>query len=115
MKITDETPIGNAINIFVDRLTSEIEEYRNTNFPNLPKTERVEVRTGQKYAKLIGDRSIWGFIALKNGVNKGVVVEKGDILKAAGWVSPAKWTRGNIYENPKLGVHYSIYGPNYRL
>ena len=55
--------------------------------------QKVEIITGKKFAKIaVGyvsneGRSVYCFIDLSNG----------DILKAAGWKSPAKGKRGSIF------------------
>jgi hypothetical protein len=37
----------------------------------------------------------------------------GDLLKAAGWNSPAKHARGNIFEMNSWKGSFSPYGPTY--
>ena len=75
-------------------------------------------KVGQKYIKIItcdngNDRSVWGFINKSNPNFK-----EGDILKAAGWKTPAlNKARGNLldlniknYCDPNS---MRIYGPDY--
>jgi hypothetical protein len=53
----------------------------------------LEVEVGNKYLKVITNRSVHSFICLKDTGK----FAKGDILKAASWRSPAKnFPRGNI-------------------
>jgi len=83
--------------------------------------------SGRKYLKLVtgafgeGQTSVWGFIAKsdfevdskrKTGPSK-IVFKEGDLLKAAGWRTPAlNAPRGNIFdENYK--VQWT--GPNYLI
>jgi hypothetical protein len=47
-----------------------------------------------------------------DGVNKGVPVKKGDLMKPAGWQSPAKHSRGNIFEGTDK---WEYYGPTYLI
>ena len=54
-------------------------------------------KNGRKFIKIIRDNSVWGFVAKKDGVHKGLPMKSGDVLKAAGWSAPAKHTRGNIF------------------
>lgn len=55
---------------------------------------RVEI--GKKYVKIITKSSVWGFI-VKDHTDKKF--SKGDILKAAGYSSPARnASRGNILD-----------------
>ena len=56
---------------------------------------KIEVSEGQKYIKIISDRSVWGFI-VKTDTDK--LFQKGDILKPAGWAAPARnKPRGNVF------------------
>ena len=61
---------------------------------------------GSKYLKIITEKSVWGFINLKNKNFKD-----GDILKAAGWRAPAlNKPRGNIFND---NYEISWTGPKY--
>lgn len=56
----------------------------------------LEVKYGQKYIKIISDRSVWGFIVNTDNDKK---FKKGDILKAAGYNAPARnAARGNVFD-----------------
>jgi hypothetical protein len=58
--------------------------------------DNIEVRTGQKYIKIIKDRGVWGFIVNTQNDSK---FKYGDILKAAGYNAPARnKARGNIFD-----------------
>ena len=48
---------------------------------------------GRKYIKVIQNGSVWGFIAVTDGVLKGIPYKFGDVFKAAGWRAPAKHVR----------------------
>lgn len=70
--------------------------------------EGLEVSEGQKYIKIISNRSVWGFIVKGDNDKK---FKKGDILKAAGWNAPARnAARGNIV---KGGYSICWTGPHY--
>ena len=71
----------------------------------------VRVKFGRKYTKVIQGNSVWGFIANDDGVLKGVPYKKGDVFKAAGWASPAKWQRGSIFDSGTNWFHWT--GPRY--
>ena len=61
---------------------------------------------GRKYLKILKESSVWGFINLTNKNFK-----EGDILKAAGWASPAlNKARGNIFHD---NYEISWTGPKY--
>ena len=58
--------------------------------------DKIEVRPGNKYIKIIKDRSVWGFIVNTENDKK---FRKGDLLKAASWAAPARnAARGNILD-----------------
>ena len=65
---------------------------------------------GKKYIKLLDDSSVWGFVSMFEGANKGSVVRKGDLLMAAGWSSPARHSRGNIFDGTD---EWTFNGPKY--
>ena len=66
----------------------------------------VEYLPGTKYLKIVTEKSVWGFINLKNKNFK-----EGDILKAAGWRAPAlNKPRGNIFND---NYEISWTGPKY--
>ena len=75
-------------------------------------TVDITIKTGRKFIKIIRDNSVWGFVAKDDGMHKGVPMKMGDVLKAAGWASPAKHTRGNIFDNNQ--DYFSWTGPDYR-
>ena len=60
--------------------------------------------------KIIDDTSVWAFVSMWEGVFKGTLVCKGDLLKPASWNSPAKHSRGNIFDDT---AKWNYYGPNY--
>ena len=92
------------IEAFIKRVNGEIRE-RMEAFPEFTvEASMLTVSYGRKYAKLLSNNggSAWGFVDL----------ETGDILKAAGWNTPAKHPRGHI-SDAQYGRNYTKYGPNY--
>jgi hypothetical protein len=68
----------------------------------------LEIKEGQKYIKVISNRSVWGFVVKGDNDKK---FKKGDILKAAGYNAPARnAARGNIVEG---GYSICWTGPHY--
>ena len=54
-----------------------------------------DVRTGNKYIKIINRDNVWGFICLYDDHK----FKRGDILKPAGFNAPARnFARGNIFK-----------------
>lgn len=69
--------------------------------------DKVTVKYGNKYIKILRDGSVWGFIVNTDADKKFAL---GDILMAAGYNAPARnKPRGNVFGD------YSIKwtGPNY--
>jgi len=55
----------------------------------------LEVREGNKYIKIVTNNSVWGFVVKGDNDKK---FQKGDILKAAGFATPARnHARGNVF------------------
>ena len=73
---------------------------------------------GRKYLRLVtgafgeGQTSVWGFINKKEFTkSSGITFKEGDLLKSAGWNTPAlNKPRGNIF-NDDYKVNWT--GPNY--
>ena len=72
----------------------------------------LSLKPGRKFIKVVHDNSVWGFVAKVDGVHKGLPMLKGDILKAAGWRTPAKHSRGSIFDS-EMHKSFSWTGPNY--
>ena len=70
--------------------------------------EGLGISEGNKYIKITTKGSVWGFVVKGDNDKK---FQKGDILKAAGWATPARnHARGNILEGDYAitwtGPHY---------
>ena len=110
-------PIVGDFDKAMDRLVENIhlayERWNiKTEYPNtLPKVN-ITIKPGRKFIKIIRQNSVWGFVAKAHGTHMGVPMRAGDVLKAAGWASPAKHTRGNIFDGKQ--DYFSWTGPNYR-
>ena len=94
---------------FVVVITEEIRKYTNQRFPNLT-PEVLSVHPGKKYDKIVSGRpgseygSAYCFIRREDGA----------ILKAGGWVTPAKGVRGYITDaNYGWGKAVGPYGAAY--
>ena len=73
--------------------------------------KNLYVKSGRKFDKVMKGTSVWGFVAKKNGVHKGITYFVGDVFKAASWRGPAKHVRGSIFSDNT--DWYSWTGPNY--
>ena len=96
----------------VNRLVLGIEEnYVKWRGGNGTFNEDITIKKGRKFTKIIRGTSVWGFVSNVDGTHKGLPLQVGDVLKAAGWSAPAKHTRGNIFDNNQ--DYYTWTGPNY--
>jgi len=96
-------------NIWLEKVNKERKQYWDTNFNHKDYTPLI-AKKGKKYMKLIDGTSIWGFISMFEGDYKGVPIKEGDLLKPASLNTPAKHSRGNIFEGTDT---WEFYGPKY--
>ena len=73
--------------------------------------KNLYVKSGRKFDKVMKGTAVWGFVAKKNGVHKGITYFVGDVFKAASWRGPAKHVRGSIFSDNT--DWYAWTGPNY--
>ena len=78
----------------------------------IDKTLDLSLKPGRKFIKVVEGNRVWGFVAKVDGTHKGLPMLKGDILKAAGWASAAKHSRGSIFDSD-MHKSFSWTGPNY--
>ena len=92
-------------NFFTRNGTQELSGYGKEQMERF--YDLIEVRPGNKYIKIIKDRSVWGFIVNTENDKK---FKFGDILKAAGYNAPARnAARGNLF----TGYEIRWTGPMY--
>jgi hypothetical protein len=96
--------IKSDISKFLDKLNKEFPEQEYTTDFKGGKYARI-LQQSRKYS---GNRSAWGFVAMEDNPSKGF--KKGDLLKAAGFNTPAKGARGNILDGTEK---YDKYSPIY--
>lgn len=94
---------------WLNKVNEQRKEYWDSNYSYKEYTP-LRVTKGNKYIKLIDEDSVWGFVSMIEGVNKGSLVCKGDLLKPAGWNTPAKHSRGNIFDD---SAKFTYHGPAY--
>ena len=101
----------NSIEEFQDQLQNQLGEYYSKHLSGL-NVPRVKINKGSKFYKIIINNSVWGFIARIPMIHKGVQINKGDLMKAAGWNAAAKHSRGNVIDGT---AQYGPYGPMYLI
>ena len=95
----------------MNRLLEKIQENFDTrSFGG--KRMNLSLKKGRKFIKVIHDNSVWGFVSLVDGEHKGAPIFVGSIMKAAGWRTPAKHSRGSIFDS-EMHKSFSWTGPNY--
>lgn len=115
-EVNQEQELESLCNKLCEDLMSEhLKQY-----PNLTEYS-YEYKVARKYIKIImnsgNQRSVWGFInryTFKKGL-AGITFKEGDVLKAAGWATPAlNAPRGNLFEGYEI---YGMrkYGPDYLI
>jgi hypothetical protein len=95
--------------LWLEKVNETRKEYWDKKFSYKEYTP-LKVEKGRKYIKLWDGTSCWAFVSMVDGENKGAPVKKGDLLKPASWKSPAKHSRGNIFDGTDM---WQYYGPQY--
>lgn len=95
--------------LWIEKVNKIRKEYWDSNF-SYKEYEPLKIERGNKYIKLINDGSVWGFVSMVDGDIQGSPIKKGDLLKAASWRTPAKHSRGNIFDGTDK---WTYYGPEY--
>lgn len=95
--------------IWLNKVNEQRKQYWESRF-NYKPYQPLKVERGNKYIKLISDGSVWAFVSMVDGDIKGSPIKKGDLLKPASWRTPAKHSRGNIFEGTDK---WEFYGPLY--
>ena len=96
-------------NEWLDKVNKKRQEHWDTTYTHKEYTPLVKEK-GRKYMKLLDGTTVWAFISMVDGMNKGVEVKVGDLLKPADWRTPAKHSRGNIFEGTDS---WDYFGPSY--
>jgi len=96
----------------INNLLNNINTDYHKGFPK-NKDMVLSLVAGSKFVKVINENSVWGFVAKKDGVHKGLPMKAGDVLKAASWKAAAKHTRGNIFD--KNQDYFRWTGPDYLI
>jgi len=121
-EVNQEQDLMYLVNDLCERITKATHERWEHTRENTTHTYKV----GPKYIKIITcdtgngnytSRSVWGFINKKEWQkgNTGITFKEGDILKSAGWATPAlNAPRGNLFDGYDIDPNsMRIYGPDY--
>lgn len=98
-----------ALEIFQKSLQDEVFDFDDVNEARIYKfAKSLSVNKGRKYIKVISGSGVWGFIMNEDDAK----FRRGDILKAAGWNTPARNSaRGNVISGDLSWVNWT--GPAY--
>jgi hypothetical protein len=83
--MNERIDMNERIETLVELFAAKVASYFHTNLPNL-EIPIVKVSYGKKYAKIIRDTSVAGFVDMTTG----------DILRAKSWKGPALYSRGKV-------------------
>ena len=97
-----------ALDNLLENIRKDYEKWTNG---NMRTHDELSLKPGRKFIKVISGTSVWGFVAKKGGVHKGLPMKTGDVFKAASWSSPAKHVRGSIFSDSTDWFKWT--GPNY--
>lgn len=106
-----------ALDRFMEGAQKIMDDYHTANYPDSPTRSVIFQDTGaRKYLRIVETRyfkatnerdesygSAWAFIDLGNG----------DVLKSAGWKTPARHARGNILDEHNGLKYIESTGPMY--
>lgn len=104
----DQEKFDIALRVFVEGCQNIHTDYMAREFPNQTPDE-ISFTTGKRYVRVVRKRmddksgSVHCFVDMTNG----------DVLKAAGWKTPAKHARGNIFDEWDGLKNMNEYGPAY--
>ena len=99
-----------AMNTLLDKIQEDYDKWGSGS--SIDKKLDLSLKPGRKFVKVVEGTRVWGFVSLVDGQHCGAPIKVGDILKAASWRAPAKYSRGSIFD---VDMHesFSWTGPNY--
>ena len=98
------------MNTLLDKIQEDYDKWGSRS--SIDKKLDLSLKPGRKFVKVVEGTRVWGFVSLVDGQHCGAPIKVGDILKAASWRAPAKYSRGSIFD---VNMHksFSWTGPNY--
>ena len=105
-----------AINNLLNGINENYHKWYGSGKRNIDRSKKdlpLAIVAGRKFDKIVESNRVWGFVAKKDGMLKGIPYRVGDVFKPAGWKAPAKHVRGSIFSNSI--DWYSWTGPNYLI
>ena len=109
LMIVTETEMKKALDMLIDKIKldysmwskkggSDYDTVRNNMIKEF--NDGITMKESKYYYKIYSGNSIWGFIVKEDKTIRGKDWTKGDILKAASYLTPAlNKPRGNIFDN----------------
>lgn len=104
----DNVELGIALRVFVEGCQNIHTDYMAREFPNAAPDE-ISYTVGKRYIRIVRKR----VDGTQGSVHCFVDMTNGDVLKAMGWLAPAKHVRGNIFDEWDGLKNMNEYGPAY--
>ena len=113
MKTFKHLNYNDAVDRLVNGIKKDYAKWTTSGYGIDKFNEGLSVKSGRKFDKVLHGGSVWGFVAKKGGVHKGIPYNVGDVFKAASWRAPAKWARGSIFDKNQNWFRWT--GPDYLI
>ena len=104
----------------VEKLCEDLTTARHEKWEHTRGETTHDFSIGKKYIRVYSvengrPASCWGFINILEFTKGNVKFESGDVLKSAGWKTPAiNQPRGNLFDGYDIPPHsMRLYGPDY--
>ena len=98
--------LSTAIDALIEKIKADYASWGNTGAPITDHraqmiqefNDGISYTVGKKYAKIVREGGgVWGFVVIAHDDKKFAY---GDILKPAGWATPARnFARGNVFDD----------------
>ena len=114
--------MNKELKVLVEKLCEDLTSALNQRFEHTIGETTHNYSVGQKYIRVFSEengqpRAAWGFINKKEFQKgaTGITFKEGDVLKCAGWNTPAlNAPRGNLFNGYDINPNsMRLYGPDY--
>jgi hypothetical protein len=120
MREVTATKKATALIEVVEKLCTDLTSAMNERWKHTSEKTTHDYSIGKKYIRIFSvedgrPSSCWGFINILEFTKGNVTFLEGDVMKSAGWKTPAiNQPRGNLYDGYQINpMSMRIYGPDY--